>query len=177
MTALCLFGLWRSFSGPARMASSVTLLLTVIAFAMLWATAYFGRAILRPPLMLEATSLGLLTHLDLQSHRYVDISQLIPWDKIVHIDYYRVPYAITPDGPSGQLRVDTARIQLKPGHALHIDELSVLRPWSVPRVDSRDDTGIDWDNTIFLPATTSFGKPQSFAQELERLRAKSVTHR
>jgi hypothetical protein len=153
------------------------LLLVVIGLAMLWATAYFGVAMLTPPLMLEATSSGLRSHLDLKSHRYVDKSQLIPWDKIVHIDYYRIPYAITPDGPTGQLRVDTARIRLKPGHALHIDELSVLRPLSVPRIDGRDNTGIDWDNTIFLPATTSFGKPQLFAQELEHLRAKLVTPR
>jgi hypothetical protein len=159
------------------MAQPLPLLLAVIGLAMLWAAAYFGRATLRPPLMLEATSLGLLTYLDLKSHRYVDKSQLIPWDKILHIDYYRVRNAITPDGPSGELRVDTARLQLRPGHALPIDDLSLLRRLSLPRVDGHDNTGIDWDDTIFLPATTSFGKPQSFAQELEHLRAKLVNRR
>ena len=159
------------------MAQPLTLLLAVIGLAMLWATAYFGRAILRPPLMLEATSVGLLTHLDLKSHRYVDKSQLIPWDKILHIDYYMAPDVITPDGPKERLRVDTARVQLKPGHALPIDDISVLRRLSFPRLDDRDNTGIDWDNTIFLPATTSFGKPQSFAQELEHLRATLVNPR
>jgi hypothetical protein len=159
------------------MAQPLTLLLAVIGLAMLWATVYFGRAILRPPLMLEATSLGLLTYLDLESHRYVGKSHLIPWDKIVHIDYFGARNAITPDGPSGQLRVDTARIQLKAGHALPIEDLSILRRLSFPGVGDGDNTAIDWDNTIFLSATTSFGKPQSFAQELEHLRAKLVDPR
>jgi hypothetical protein len=159
------------------MALPVTLLLAVIGVAMLWVTAYFGRAILSPPLILEVTALGILSYLDLGSHRYVGKSRLIPWDKIVHIDYYRARNAITPEGPSGQLRVDTARIQLKPGHALPIGDLSVLRRLGFPGIDGRDSTGIDWDNTIFLPASTSFGTPQSFAQELEHLRAKSVNPR
>lgn len=156
------------------MALPLTLFLAVIGLLMLWATAYFVGAILRPPVMLEATSLGLLTHLDLKSHRYVDQSQLIPWRAILHIDYYRTVDAIMPEGPRGRFRVDTARIQLKPGHALPIGDISILKRLSFPRVDGNDYTGIDWDNTIFLPAATSFGKPQAFAQELENLRANAT---
>lgn len=124
--------------------------------------------------MLEATPRGIQTYLDLKSHRYVNSSQLIPWQTVLHIDYYRTDNAIMPEGPRGRFHVDTARLQLKPGHGLPIDSLSILQRLSFPSLEVSDNTGIDWDNTIFLPATTSFGAPQSLAEKLEDLRQASV---
>jgi hypothetical protein len=124
--------------------------------------------------MLQATPRGILTYLDLKSHRYVDNSQLIPWQTILHIDYYRTIDAIMTEGARGRFRVQTARLQLKPGHGLPIDRLSILQRLSFPDSAVGDNTGIDWDNTIFLPATTSYGAPQSLAEKLEDLRQASV---
>ena len=172
VTALCGFVLWRSLKGSVPIPLPLTVLVVLIGVAMLWATAYFVASIIRPPVILEATPQGILTYLDLKSHRYVDHSQLIAWQTILHIDYYRA-YTITPEGPKDLIRVDTARLQLKPGHGLPIDDLSILRRLSFPRPDGGDNTGIDWENTIFLEAITSVGTPQSLAQELEDLRQAS----
>jgi hypothetical protein len=152
----------------------VTVFVALIGLAMLWATAYFVASIMRPPLMLEATPRGILTYLDLKSHRYVANSQLIPWQAVLHIDYYRTVDAIMPEGARGRFHVDTARLQLKSGHGLPIDNLSILQRLSFPSLQVGDNTGIDWDNTIFLPATSSFGAPQSLAKELEDLRRASA---
>jgi hypothetical protein len=172
VTALCGFVLWRSVSGGVPV--PLTVLVSLIGLAMLWVTAYFIASIIRPPVMLEATPRGILTYLDLESHRYVDNSQLIPWHTILHIDYYRTVDAIMPEGARGRFHVDTARLQLKPGHGLPVDRLSILKRLSFPSFDAGDKTGIDWDNTIFLPATTSLGAPQSLAEKLEGLRQASV---
>jgi hypothetical protein len=172
MTALCVFALWRSFSGPSPASLPLTVFLVLIGVAMLWATAYFVASIIRPPVILEATPQGILTYLDLRSHRYVDHSQLIAWQTILHIDYYKA-VTIMSEGPSGLIRVDTARLQLKPGHGLPIDDLSILTRLSFPRPDGGDNTGIDWENTIFLDATTGVGTPQYLAQQLEDLRQAS----
>jgi hypothetical protein len=177
MTALCGFVLWRSLSGPVPTPLPVTVFVALIGLVMVWASVYFIASIIRPPLMLEATPRGILTYLDPKSHRYVNNSQLIPWQTILHIDYYRTVDAIMSEGPGGRFRVDTARLQLKPGHALPIDSLSILTRLRFPSPEVGDSTGIDWDNTVFLPATTSFGTPQSFAQELEDLRANSARQR
>jgi hypothetical protein len=173
MTALCMFALWRLLSGPLRAPLILTAFLTLIALAMLCATGYFAASIMRPPVILEATPQGIVTYLDLRSHRYVDNGQLIPWQTILHIDYYRTVDTIMPEGAPGRFRVDTARLQLKPGHGLPLDSLSILKRLSFPRSDAGDNTGIDWDNTIFLNATTSFGPPESLGHELEDLRRKS----
>jgi hypothetical protein len=170
VTALCGFVLWRSLKGSVPIPLPLTVLVSLIGLAILWATAYFIASIIRPPLILEATPRGILTYLDLKSHRYVDNSQLIPWQTILHIDYYR---AVTMGMPKGLTRVDTARLHLKPGHGLPIDDLSILTRLSFPRPDGGDNTGIDWENTIFLDALTSVGTPQSLAQELEDLRQAS----
>jgi hypothetical protein len=152
----------------------LTVLVALIGLAILWATAYFIASMIRPPLMLEATPQGIQTYLDLKSHRYVANSQLIPWRAILHIDYYRTVDAIMPEGARGRFHVDTARLQLKPGHGLPVESLSILQRLSFPSFDAGDKTGIDWDNTIFLPATTNFGAPQSLAEKLEDLRQASV---
>jgi hypothetical protein len=174
VTALCGFVLWRSLSGPVRTSLPLTALVALIGLAMLWATAYFVASMIRPPLMIEATPRGILTYLDLKSHRYVAESQLIPWQTILHIEYYMTVDAIMPEGARGRFHVDTARLQLKPGHGLPIGDLSILQRLSFPSFDAGDKTGVDWDNTIFLPATTSFGAPQSLAEKLEDLRQASV---
>jgi hypothetical protein len=170
MTAICLFVLWRLVSSPLRPSLVLTAFLAFIGLAMLWLTAYFAASIVRPPVILEATPEGILTYLDLKMHRYVDNGQLIPWHTILRIDYYRTVDAIMSEGARGRFRVDTARLQLKPGHGLPIDDLSILTRLSFPGPDVGDNTGIDWDNTIFLNATTSFGTPESLARELEDLR-------
>jgi hypothetical protein len=169
MTALCTFALWRSLSGPSRASLPLTVFLVLIGVAMLWASAYFVASIIRPPVILEATPQGILTYLDMNAHRYVAHGQLIPWQRMLHIDYYRAVAFM----PQGLTRVDTARLHLKPGHGLPIDDLSILTRRSFPRPDSGDSTGIDWENTIFLEAKTSVGTPQSLAQELEDLRQAS----
>ena len=174
VTALCGFVLWRSLRGPVPIPLPLTVLVALIGLAILWATAYFIVSMSRPPLMLEATPRGIQTYLDLKSHRYVADSQLIPWQTILHIDYYRTVDAIMPEGARGRFRVDTARLQLKPGHGLPVESLSILQRLSFPSFDAGDKTGIDWDNTIFLPATTNFGAPQSLAEKLEDLRQASV---
>jgi hypothetical protein len=173
MTAICLAVLWHLVSSPVRPSLVLTAFLALIGLAMLWATAYFAASILRPPVILEATPEGILTYLDLKSHRYVDKGQLIPWQTILHIDYYRTVDAIMPEGASGRFRVDTARLQLKPGHGVSVDDLSILKRLSFPRPRAGDNTGIDWGNTVFLNATTSFGSPEALAKELEDLRRAS----
>jgi hypothetical protein len=173
MTALCGFALWRSLSSPGGAPVALTVLLALIGLAMLWGTAYFAVSLMRPPLILAATPRGILTYLDLNSHRYIDTGQVIPWQTIVHIDYYWTVNAIMPEGARGQFRVDAVRLQLKPGHGLPVRELSILGPLSFPRLDAGDNTGIDWDNTVFLNAATDFGTPQSLAEGLEHLRRTS----
>lgn len=173
MTALCGFALWRSLSSPGGAPLALTVLLALIGLAMLWGTAYFAVSIMRPPLILAATPRGILTYLDLKSHRYMDAGQMIPWQTIARIDYYTTVNAIMPEGARGRFRVDTVRLQLKPGHGLNLDDLSILRPLSFPTSDVGDNTGIDWDNTVFLNATTDFGTPQSLAEGLEDLRRTS----
>jgi hypothetical protein len=71
---------------------------------------------------------------------------------------------------TGQRRIDTVRVQLKPGHALAIDDLSILRRLRIFEFDASRNTGIDWDNTVFLDARTDFGTPQALTQQLEDLR-------
>ena len=170
ITAICIFALWRLLSAPLRPPIVLTAFVGLIGVAMLWLTAYFAASIVRPPLILEATPQGILTYLDLKSHRYVDTAQLLPWQKILHIDYYSTVDAIMPEGSRGRFHVETARLQLKPGHGLPIDGLSILKPLSFPTSDAGDNTGIDWGNTIFLNATTSFGSAESLCQALEDLR-------
>src|SRR5690349_10184138 len=89
MTAICLAVLWHLVRNPLRPSLVLTAFVALIGLAMLWATAYFAASILRPPVILEATPEGILTYLDLKSHRYIDKGQLIPWLTILHIDYYR----------------------------------------------------------------------------------------
>ena len=173
MTALCGFVLFRSLRGSVTIPLAVTMLVALIGLAMLVGTAYFIASMIRPPLMLQATPRGIQSYLDLKSHRYVADSQLIPWQTMLHIDYYKTA-AMMPEGARGRFHVDTVRLQLKPGHGLPIDDLSVLRRLSFLKLGVGDNTGIDWDNTIFLPATTNFGAPQSLAEKLEDLRQASV---
>jgi len=52
-----------------------------------------------------------------------------------------------------------------------IDEVSILRKMSLPfGIDGSRNMGIDWDNTVFLNAVTDFGKPETYAKELDDLR-------
>jgi hypothetical protein len=104
-----------------------------------------------------------------QVREYSAPGVLIPWHSIQHIEYYATTQAST--ASTNLLRIKSARLYLAPGHLVPIDEVSILRKMSLPfGIDASRNTGIDWDNTVFLNAVTDFGKPETYVRELDDLR-------
>jgi len=164
MTAICVLVLSRPASGSTSI-PLVTVFVGLIGIAMLLGTLAFFRMLVRPAIMLDATPAGLVSYLDAKSGKYSAHGLLIPWPSIRHIEFY------SGVSSNDHLRIKSARLYLAPGHCVPISEVSILRKVSSPfSVDGSRDTGIDWDSTVFLPAVTDFGKPETYANELEDLR-------
>jgi len=143
----------------------------LIGLAMLLGTLAFIRMLVQPPIMLDATPAGLVSYLNVKSGKYSAPGVLIPWHSIQHIEYYASAYASV--SSADLLRIKSARLYLAPGHLVPIDEVSILRKMSLPfGIDGSRNTGIDWDNAVFLNAVTDFGKPETYAKELDDLRKK-----
>jgi len=141
----------------------------LIGLAMLLGTLAFIRMLVQPPIMLDATPAGLVSYLNVKSGKYSAPGVLIPWHSIQHIEYYASACASV--SSTDLLRIKSARLYLAPGHLVPIDEVSILRKMSLPiGIDASRNTGIDWENTVFLNAETGFGKPETYAEELEDLR-------
>jgi hypothetical protein len=167
MMAMCAWVLSRAASGASPMPRSLTVFVGLIGLAMLLGALAFIRMLVQPPIMLDATPAGLVSYLNAKSGKYSAHGLLIPWHSIRHIEFY------SSDSYSGgdRLCIKSARLYLAPGHNVPIGELSILRKVGLPLdVDGSRNTGIDWDNTVFLNAATDFGKPESYAEELEDLR-------
>jgi hypothetical protein len=165
MTAICVWVLSRAASGSISIPRFVTVFVGLIGMAMLLGTLAFFRMLVRPPIMLDATSAGLVSYLDVKSGKYSARGRLIPWHSIRQIEFY------SSVSGGNRLRIKSARLYLAPGHSVPINEVSILRKMSLPfGVDRSRNTGIDWDNTVFLNAATDFGKPETYAKELEDLR-------
>ena len=167
MTATCAWVLSRAASGASAMSRPLTVFVGLIGLAMLLGTLAFIRMLVQPPIMLDATSSGLVSYLNVKSGKYLASGVLIPWHSIQRIEYY------ASISSNDHLRIKSARLYLAPGHLVPIDEVSILRRVSWPfGIDGSRNMGIDWDNTVFLNAVTDFGKPESYAKELEDLRKK-----
>ena len=167
MTAICVWAFWRTVSGPSSVPRLVSVFVGLIGLAMLLGTLAFIRMLLRPPITLDATASGLVTYLNVTSGRYSADGVLIPWHSINHIEFYSSSaYSF-----GNQLRVKSARLYLAPDHRVPISDVSILRKMSLPfGIDGSRNLNIDWDNTVFLNAATSFGKPEAYVAKLDDLR-------
>ena len=173
MTAICVWVLVLAASGASAVSRPLTMFVGLIGLAMLLGTLAFIRMLVQPPIMLDATPAGLVSYLNVKSGKYSAPGVLIPWHSIQHIEYYASACASV--SSTDLLRIKSARLYLAPGHLVPIDEVSILGKMSLPfGVDGSRNTGIDWDNAVFLNAVTDFGKPEAYARELENLRKKYV---
>ena len=164
MTAICVWVLSRAASDSTSIPRLVTVFVGLIGIVMLLGTLTFFRMLVRPAIMLDVTPAGLVSYLDAKSGKYSAHGVLIPWPSIRHIEFY------SGVSSNDHLRIESARLYLAPGHCVPISEVSILRKVSLPFVVESRNTGIDWDNTVFLAAVTDFGKPETYAKELEDLR-------
>jgi hypothetical protein len=154
---------------PRAAPSSWVLACIVCAFAVAMGVGavVFVRLFVRPPVMLEATSAGLISYVNAETGSYAANGVLIPWRQIREIAFFSG--SVSSGG--SRVRIKAARLSLVPGHGLPIGALSVVKRLTLPfGIDGSRNTGIDWNNTIFLNAATSWGKPEALVQTLEDLR-------
>jgi len=167
IAAACSWLVWRATTGRSPMPALMIVGLVLVTLAMSVGTLAFIRMFAHPPTMLDATQAGLVSYVSARSGRYSAAGLLIPWNVIRRIDFYSTAAAAGTD----RLRIRSARLSLVPGHSMPIGEVSILRPMHSAFGGSASlNTGIDWENTIFLNAVTDFGAPEQYVKQLEIFR-------
>jgi hypothetical protein len=167
ITAVCVWLVWRAATGRSPMPTLMTVGVGLVALAMSVGVMAFIRMLVHPPTMLDATQAGLVSYLNAGSGKYSAAGLLIPWHLIRRIDFYSTAAASGTD----RLRIRSARLSLVPDHRMPVGEVSILRSMRSPFGGSASlNTGIDWENTIFLDAVTDFGAPEKYVQQLESFR-------
>jgi hypothetical protein len=81
----------------------------------------FGRWVLRPPLAIAASEVGLLTFLHVDKANYAPPGFLVPWADIASLSYYSYV-------SRGRIRRHALVVHLRPGHApMPLEKISLQR--------------------------------------------------
>ncbi len=118
----------------------------------------------KPPLLLEATSKGILTLQPSRGNKYPN-GVFIPWREVERISCEDVALPLT-DASSAGASLPCVTLHLLPGHRVPVEDLP-LRGANIVTLQS---SAHEMSNTLHLDVHSNFGTPKELADALERLR-------